>query len=224
MVVSIDRWTTEEYWLAHACHEHGVVRVDKENRVLLALHRQFPEAEESPLYIKVVKRGDQKRRWTPAMGEITSRFANRIYDLSTRVTGFPFYEIIGVPSGADEITDQVRALAAKTPIHPDFFKDKGHELDTVMVIEDTVTRADSLMDFLWRLIHQGKKIRFVCICFYRGKGGLEKLRAMGEQFGFTVHVIFMLDDLAQYYRGKYWSEEDYQEVIAYHERIHPYLA
>ncbi len=219
-VVSIDRWTLDEYWLADACYRQKVVRVDTKNLVTLALHRRFPEVEGSPLYIKVPKKSD-KRNWTPEIGEIVWRFANRIHDLSTRALGYPFSEIIGVPTGADDIVEQIRAISRGTPVHPDLRLNA--EKDTVMVLEDTITRADSLIDFLDELITQGKKVRWVCACFYRGIGGLEKLRDLGEKVGFTVDVIFTLEDMFSHYWGRNFSEEECREVLAYHQRIKPYL-
>lgn len=63
--------------------------------------------------------------------------------------------------------------------------------DTVVVIDDVVTRGDSTIAAIEAVVREGGKVAFVAVLVDRQQGGREKIEAMG----YKVTAAFTRDDL-----------------------------
>jgi len=66
-----------------------------------------------------------------------------------------------------------------------------HKADTVVVVDDVVTRGDSTIAALNAVINEGGKPAFVMVVVDRQEGGKEKIEALG----FPVFALFQRDEL-----------------------------
>jgi orotate phosphoribosyltransferase len=65
--------------------------------------------------------------------------------------------------------------------------------DTVVVVDDVVTRGDSTIAAINAVVNEGGKVAFVGVLVDRQEGGREKIEAMG----YPVFSIFKKDELLQ---------------------------
>src|ERR1043166_7936747 len=63
--------------------------------------------------------------------------------------------------------------------------------DTVVVVEDVVTRGDSTMAAINAVVNEGGKVGFVGVLVDRQEGGRQKI----EQLGYPVFSLFKRDEL-----------------------------
>ena len=66
-----------------------------------------------------------------------------------------------------------------------------HKGDTVVVVEDVVTRGDSTIAAINAVVNEGGKVAFAVVLVDRQEGGREKIEALG----YSVFAVFKKDEL-----------------------------
>lgn len=181
----------------------------------LKLHDKNPEAPLSPYYIdlRVLPRHPR------ILGEVASVYA----ELAKEKEAEPFSVCCGIPEAGNPLAT---AFALETGIPQIYLRReaklthgiKGNFLtpikegETVLVIDDLVTRADSKLETIAILEEAGLKVHGVVVLVDREQGGAEQL----AETGYALHSAFRFSQLLDfYYRFGKIDNDKYQEAHAY---------
>lgn len=179
----------------------------------LKLHEKDPDAPLSPFYIDL-----RVLRSEPGvMDLVVWAFQEEIYD-----RGLRFNLLADVPTAATPIVAILMHNTRVPMISPrKEVKERGTKAkiegkfepgQTVLLVDDLVTRADSKLEAIWALEENGLVVKDVLVLVDREQGGKEQL----AEAGYNLHAIFKVSDLFDLYLDKgRISQEKYDEVMAY---------
>jgi orotate phosphoribosyltransferase len=178
----------------------------------LKLHEQHPDAPLSPIYVNL----RVLRSFPDALDAAVAALAELI-----EARGLRFDRYADVPMAATPLVavlSHVTRVPMITPRPP-----KTHGLsgsidgsfaagETVLVIDDLVTYADSKLEAVHVLEASGLHVHDVAVLVDREQGGPEQLAAAG----YTLHAATRLSQLLAYYRRTGAIDEArFDEVTAY---------
>jgi orotate phosphoribosyltransferase len=193
--------------LAAALAETGAVKF---GAFRLKMHEERPDAPLAPLYIDM-----RVLRSFPDQMDVAVEAYRRLLDR------LAFDLLADVPIGSSPfvaILTHLTRVPMVTPREP-----KGHGTgatvegvlrpgQTVVVVDDLVTKADSKLEAARRLESQGLRVKDIVVLVDREQGGREQLAAAG----YTLHAAVTLSDLLAIYRRSGVVDEDgYARVVEY---------
>jgi orotate phosphoribosyltransferase len=176
----------------------------------LKLHEERPDAPLAPLYIDL-----RVLRSYPDQMDIAVEAYRRL------IEGLAFDLLADVPIASSPfvaILSHITRTPMVTPREP-----KGHGTgvsvegaftpgQTVVVIDDLVTKADSKLEAARRLEGEGLRVRDIAVLIDREQGGREQLAAAG----YTLHAAARLSELLPIYRRTgVIDEAAYARVVEY---------
>ena len=177
----------------------------------LKLHQTNPDAPLSPIYIDL----RIMRSFPNVMATAVGVYREMIKDIR-------FELLADCPTGATPATAIVAHLTARPMISPRK-GDKGYgsgakidgsfrEGQTVLLIDDLITGADSKFEAIRTLEDHGLVVKDVVVLVDREQGGKAQL----AKAGYKLHSAMTLSELLDFYlhQGRI-SEEKCQEVLSY---------
>ena len=177
----------------------------------LKLHQTNPDAPLSPIYIDL----RIMRSFPNVMATAVGVYREMIKDIR-------FELLADCPTGATPATAILAHLTARPMISPRK-GDKGYgsgtkidgsfrEGQTVLLIDDLITGADSKFEATKTLEDHGLVVKDVVVLVDREQGGADQLK----KAGYTLHSAIKLTELLDYYKQeKKISDEKYNEVMSY---------
>lgn len=177
--------------LAQALAETGAIKF---GAFRLKLHETRPDAPLAPLYIDL-----RVLRSHPDQMDVAVAAYRRL------IEGLDFDLLADVPIASSPfvaILSHLTRIPMVTPREP-----KGHGSgasvegtftpgQTVVVVDDLVTKADSKLEAARRLESAGLRVRDIAVLIDREQGGREQLAAAG----YTLHAAVRLSELLPIYR------------------------
>jgi len=184
----------------------------------LKLHERRPDAPLSPIYVNL----RVLRSYPDALDSAVAALAEVIDSHDLRFDRYADIPMAATPLVS--VLSHITRVGMITPREP-----KTHGLsgtidgaydigDTVLVIDDLVTHADSKIEAIRVLEANQLRVRDVAVVVDRGQGGPEQLAAAG----YTLHAAVRLGQLLDYWRASNSiDDETYARVRAYqaHETI-----
>lgn len=177
----------------------------------LKLHETNPDAPLSPIYVDL-----------RIMRSFPNVMATAVGVYRELIKKLKFELLADCPTGATPATAILAHVTARPMISPRK-GDKGYgsgakidgafrEGQTVLVIDDLITGANSKFESIKTLEDHGLVVKDVVVLLDREQGGANQL----SKAGYTLHSAMNLSDLMDYYKqqGKI-SEEKYNEVLSY---------
>jgi len=177
----------------------------------LKLHETNPDAPLSPIYVDL----RIMRSFTNVMATAVEVYRELIKNLK--------YDLLAdCPTAATPVTAILSYLTKKSMVSPRK-GDKGYgsgakidgafrEGQTVLLIDDLITGANSKFESIKTLQDQGLVIKDVVVLVDREQGGANQL----SKAGYTLHSAMMLTELLDYYlKENKISDEKYNEVLSY---------
>jgi orotate phosphoribosyltransferase len=177
----------------------------------LKLHEREPDAPLSPIYIDL--------RLIRSFPSVMAATVNVYKEL---IQGLNFDLLADVPTAATPIAAILSYDLGVGMISPKK-EEKGHgitvkvdgffkEGNVVLLVDDLVTQADSKLEAIRGLEHQGLIVRDVVVLIDREQGGPQQL----ERSGYRCHAAFPLSEILGLYmkEGKI-SKDDYERTTAY---------
>jgi uridine monophosphate synthetase len=177
----------------------------------LKLHQTNPDAPLSPIYIDL----RIMRSFPNAMATAVEVYQELIKNLN-------FELLADCPTAATPATAILSYLTKRPMISPrkgDKGYGSGAKIDglftngqTVLLIDDLITGANSKFEAIKTLEDHGLVIKDAVVLLDREQGGVNQLK----KAGYTLHSALKLTELMDYYlkRGKI-SDEKHKEVINY---------
>lgn len=193
--------------LAQALADAGAIKF---GAFRLKLHEERPDAPLAPLYIDL-----RLLRSFPDQMDVAVDAYRRL------IAGLAFDLLADVPIASSPfvaVLSHLTRIPMVTPREP-----KGHGTgasvegaftpgQTVVVIDDLVTKADSKLEAAHRLESQGLRVRDIAVLIDREQGGREQLAAAG----YTLHAATRLSELLPIYRRTGVIDgSTYQRVVEY---------
>lgn len=169
----------------------------------LKLHEQHPDAPRSPIFFNL--RTPDNPKPGPLDAELVRLIATAMAVL-IKPCG-QFNHVAGVPRAGDPFA---RALAniwhcsqlyltktetAERRSIADLTSGSYHSGDTVLVIDDLITAADSKLEAIGVFTRYGLRVEQVVVLLDRQQGGREQLAAAGVR----LHAVFTVTDLVEHY-------------------------
>ena len=206
--------------LAHALNGIGSVKI---GAFRLKLHDTQPDAPLSPIYLNLRTPDNKGGPLTPGVLELIGLvLANMI-----ETEGIRFSLIAGLPRAGDPIADAVQAalgLSASRVLRLVKVEGDGKRQitkiesglftpgESVLIIDDLVTKADTKLEGIRVLEDAGLKIAGVVVLVDREQGGREEL----EKAGYAVHAAYTLTELLDMYVASLdITPSKRDEVLAY---------
>jgi orotate phosphoribosyltransferase len=180
----------------------------------LKLHEKQPDAPLSPIYVDL----RTLRSFPDALDEAVLSLVEMI-----AAQGLSFDLYADVPQAATPLVavlthvtriGMITPRAAKTHGAGDAINGAYTPSQTVLVIDDLVTRAESKLEAIHMLEAHGLIVRDVAVLVDREQGGAEQLAAAGYQ----LHAAVTLSQLLDHWRVTGGIDE------ATYERVHAYSA
>ena len=178
----------------------------------LKLHETQPDAPLSPMYVDL----RVLRSFPDALDATVAALQELI-----EARGLVFTRYADVPMAATPMVAVLSHLTRIPMITPRETKTHGaggsingffHPGETVLVIDDVVTHADSKLEAIRTLEANGLVVHDVVVLVDREQGGPEAIAAAG----YHLHAAVTISDLLAYWRETGGiSEEQYQRVVAY---------
>lgn len=177
----------------------------------LRLHESNPDAPLSPIYIDL-----------RLIRSYPSLFSKIIEVYLSIIKPINFDLIADVPTAATPISSVLSYVLKKPMISPRLEK-KHHGLNnvidgyythnqTVLLIDDLITKADSKIRVINLLKDEGLSIHDIVILLDREQGGISSI----QKLGIKCHVGFRLNDLLDYYHSSNLIDtNDYNRSIHY---------
>ncbi|MBW3538143.1 hypothetical protein KY386_01460 [Candidatus Parcubacteria bacterium] len=176
----------------------------------LKLHETQPDAPLSPIFLNL------RTPDNPKPGPLTPpvlALIGEVLDVHLLESGISYFRrVTGLPKAGDPLADALmaRLLSRSWPVtqlrlgkqesggkrqitgveEGDF-----EEGDTVLLIDDLITQADSKLEAITALEAQGLVVKDVLVLVDRGQGGREQLMTADYQ----LHSVYSLDDLLNHY-------------------------
>ena len=179
----------------------------------LKLHEKNPDAPLSPYYVglRVLP------RYPRVMREVSRVYAEMAKDAKK------YDSCLGIPDAANPLATAF-SLETETPqIYLRKEEKTGHGIDgsfmtpfnqgeTVLLIDDLVTKADSKLETINVLKNAGLKVSDVLVLVDREQGGVKQL----ADAGYNLHSAFLFSKLLDFYHrlGKI-DDAKYQEAVNY---------
>jgi len=177
----------------------------------LKLHETNPDAPLSPVYVDL----RVMRSFPNVMATAVGVYREMIKDLR--------FEILAdCPTAATPATAILSYITARPMVSPRK-GDKGYgsgakidgafrEGQTVLVIDDLITGANSKFESIKTLEEQGLVVKDIVVLLDREQGGADQL----QKAGYSLHSAMNLTDLMDYYlQENKISDEKYKEVLDY---------
>lgn len=204
-----DEMTEKQRAFADALLDCGAVKF---GAFRLKLHEREPDAPLSPIYVDL----RVLRSWPDAMDTAVSVLAEMI---TAKQLAFTRYA--DIPMAATPLVAILMHLTRVPMITPREAKTHGISGtingdfslgETVLVIDDLVTHADSKLEAIRVLEDNGLKVQDVAVLIDREQGAPEQLATAG----YTLHAALQLGQLLDYWRGTGAIDEaTYERVRAY---------
>ncbi|MFC1951349.1 orotate phosphoribosyltransferase [Chloroflexota bacterium] len=177
----------------------------------LKLHQTNPDAPLSPIYIDLRIMRSFPNVMSTAVGVYREMIKNIRFEL-----------LADCPTSATPATAILAHLTARPMISPRK-GDKGYgsgakidgsfrESQTVLLIDDLITGADSKFEAIRTLEDHGLVVKDIVVLVDREQGGADQL----AKAGYKLHSAMKLSELLEYYlqQGKI-GNETYKEVLGY---------
>jgi uridine monophosphate synthetase len=189
--------------------ESGAVRF---GAFRLKLHERQPDAPLAPIYVNL--------RAPQSFPDVMDAMVAALREL-IEAHGLVFTRYAGIPMAATPMTAVLSHLTRIPMITPR--EPKTHGLtgsidgaytpgETVLVLDDLVTHAESKLDAIRVLEGAGLLVRDIAVLIDREQGGVAQL----AQAGYTLHSAVTLRQLLDYWRAVDGiSEETYTTVRTY---------
>lgn len=178
----------------------------------LKLHERQPDAPLSPIYVDL----RVLQSFPDALDAAVAVLAEMI-----KREGLEFSRYAGIPLGATPLVAVLSHVTRVPMITPREAKTHGGGEtingafapgETVLAIDDVVSRAESKLEAIRVLEANGLWVRDVAVLVDREQGGREHLAAAG----YTLHAAVRLSELLEYWRTTGGiDEETYARVRAY---------
>lgn len=177
----------------------------------LKLHEREPDAPLSPLYIDL-----RLLRSRPTALQLVARV---YYELSR---GLQFDCIADIPTAATPFVALLSVLSSRPMISPRMDRKEhgsGAQIDglyskgqTVLVVDDLITKAESKLEAVSVLAMNGLLVRDIVVLVDREQGGAAELKRRGYSCRSAITITQLLD----FYKStKQISADHYRAAIAY---------
>ena len=191
----------------------------------LKLHETNPDAPLSRIYVNLRTKDNPKGG--PLSPEIVKSIGEYLHGVAMEHE-LRFDRIAGVPYAGDPLAKAFsEAPSSGNPIsllelHKQIAGERRrvegsiqgyfNPHETVLLVDDLVTRADSKLEAIQLLEAHGLRVRDVLVVLDREQGGAEQL----AEYGCNLHVVFKLSQLLRWYREQEMiTSEQYEEVTTY---------
>jgi uridine monophosphate synthetase len=184
----------------------------------LKLHEKQPDAPLSPIYVDL----RTLRSFPDALDEAVLSLVEMI-----AAHGVSFDLYADVPQGATPLVAVLSHITRVGMITPREAKTHGAgdaingaytSGQTILVIDDLVTRAESKLEAIRALEANGLLVRDVAVLVDREQGGAAELAAAGYQ----LHAAVTLSQLLDHWRSTGGIDEaTFERVLAYSAQTHP---
>ncbi len=182
----------------------------------LALHERNPDAPLSPFYFQL-----RKIQSHPSILTVSASFMEEmvVQEIGRRES---FDRIAGIPTASTPLATtlslkmgigqvmprmQAKSHGTKDAVDGDFT-----EGQTVLLVDDLITEADSKLRAIEILKSAGLIVRDVVVLIDREQGGKQKLEAAGYKF----HSIFTVTEVFSYYlQAGECTQGSYERVMEY---------
>ncbi len=163
----------------------------------LKLHEKNPDAPLSPVYIDL--------RVLRSFPSILQMAASALRELTSELK---YNRYADVPTAATPIVT-IMSNISRTPMISPRMTDKTHGLkgkidgvftlgQTVLLVDDLITKADSKLEAIAVLEENGLTVHDVAVLVDREQGGAQEL----TKRGYTCHSVFKLSGLVWFYLAK----------------------
>jgi uridine monophosphate synthetase len=178
----------------------------------LKLHETHPDAPLSPIYIdlRILRRFPEVKKVAIAVYEELMRPLqfDLVADIPTAAT--PLAASLSERLNVGMITPRMDAKAHGTGAKIDGLQ-KEDVGKRVMLIDDLVTQADSKLEAIQVLEHQGMIVRDIIVLIDRQQGGTEQLASKG----YTLHAACTLSQMLSFYlRTRKITNDQYNDIRA----------
>lgn len=202
--------TASQEALAESLFEIGAIKFGV---FRLRLHEGDPEATLSPYYVdlRVLPRYPQvMKQAVRTYAQVTESISHYDVVLGIPEAGNPLATAFSLETGTPQIYLRKEEKIGHgipgnfiTPINPG---------ETVLLLDDLVTQADSKLDAISTLESSGLVVRDVAVLVDREQGGAKQL----ADAGYRLHAAFKFSQLLDYYlrTGKI-DQAKHQEIKAY---------
>ncbi|MFZ2803942.1 MAG: phosphoribosyltransferase family protein [Patescibacteria group bacterium] len=214
-------FTERQAAIAHYLFVLGAIKFGE---FKLKLHETNPEAPLSPIYLNLRTPDNKGGPLTPdVLRLIGTEFAYRIH-----TSGMVFDHVAGVPRAGEPFADAlVAVLMQRRPgilrmskrtdgdhrTVDDIYQGGYSPGDTVLIVDDLITRAGSKVETVRTLVNHGLKASDCIVLVDRCQGGGQELF---DQTGVQLHAIFRLTDLLEFYvSDRRISAEERDTVLSY---------
>jgi len=195
----------------------------------LKLHETDPKAPLSPIYLNL--RTPDNPKPGPLTPEVVMEIGQNLYDLSVKAA-LSYDHIASVPRAGDPLVDAFAKIHSKRREYElsviRLGKEESPERrqvtkiiaggwnpdETVLVVDDLITRADSKLEAIKTLERAGLFVKDVLVFVDREQGGKEELR----KAGYRLYSVFPFSALLKLYLEKGKISPDL------HKEIKEYLA
>jgi len=185
------------------------------------LHEKFPEAPLSPIYINL----RILRSYPKIIGQVVDVFAELIkkknlkFDLLSDIpyASTPIVSILMFKIGIPMITPRKEEKARGIPTKIEGVFKPGQ---TVLLIDDVLSFADSKLEVAYLFREQGLVLKDILVLVAYDLGGKERLKKENLQ----IHSVYEINDfLSIYLKAGKISEEKSKEILANLANIKNYL-
>jgi len=193
-IVSCFQLTKTQKKLALSLFKSGVIQFDFKKGWRLKLHEQYPQAPLSPFYIDLRILQSNLKAKQDAVNALIKQTENLQYDC---LAGIPLAAVALASSMADKLGKPQITPRMDKKTHGQNRKIDGSykKSDTVLVVDDLVTRADSKLEAIQVLEENGLKVKDVVVVFDREQGGAEQL----AEKGYILHAALKIKPALKFY-------------------------
>lgn len=202
--------TTEQETLANSLFEIGAIKF---GAFRLKLHERNPEAPLSPYYVDL--------RVLPRYPNVMRQAAQTYAQVAQRAGEYDV--VLGIPEAGNPLATAFSLETGTPQIYLRKEEKTGHGIagnfmtpinrgETVLLLDDLVTQADSKLDAIRTLENSGLVVRDVAVLVDREQGGAKQL----ADAGYRLHAAFKFSKLLDYYHrvgeideAKYKEAKDY---------------
>ncbi|MFH1749736.1 MAG: orotate phosphoribosyltransferase [bacterium] len=177
----------------------------------LKLHEKHPDAPLSPIYIDLRVLRSHPTSLNMVVSALIEASADIDYDLiaDIPISVSPIVAVFSHKSGIPMITPRltVKERGTRASVLGDF--EAGQ---TVLLIDDLITKADSKLEAIQILEEKGLVIKDVLVLIDREQGGKDQL----AEREYSLHSVFTLPQLMKHYLDTEKIDQTrYDEVITY---------
>jgi uridine monophosphate synthetase len=190
----------------------------------MKLHEDHPDAPLSPIYLDL-RTAEHPTKPGPLTAGTMEAIGQLMEDEVRGVVDFDHY--VGIPAAGEPFADELEKALVNVPTRPTRLRLRKEQLEngkrritedvegdfapgeTVLVIDDLITQADSKLEAIAALEAKGLVVRHVLVLVDRMQGGREQL----EERGYKLLAVFTLEGLLCLYVDEWLIDSDKADEV-----------